>query len=195
MRSGKSEELIRHLNRAKWAKMRILVIKPHKDDRTENEIASRVVVEDGTKDFVKSSSFPAVSIETREEIEELFKKEQPDVLGVDEAQFFDTWFFDFIVALLRKKRNTKLQVLVAGLDMDAWGRPFGIMPNLMALADEVQKETAICSSCGAHASFTQILQTSNEQIQVGDAGIYEARCRVCHEIPENIPSIQEYVES
>ncbi len=185
MFSGKTEQLIRILHRSRVAGKRIVVVKPHIDVRSGNEIASRRNSGHGQKDFAKSGSFPATPVKSAEELEELIKKEQPNILGVDEAQFFDSWLFDSIVNLLHNKRNTDLKILVAGLDMDAWGRPFGIMPMLMSVADIVQKETAICFSCGdERAIFSQLLVNSTEQVKVGDIETYEARCRVCHTIPE-----------
>lgn len=188
MFSGKTEELIRILHRSDLAGKRISVVKPRLDVRTTDEIASRRTTGAQSRDFAKSGSFPAQPVETAEELGEIIKTQQPTILGVDEAQFFEPWLYDFLVELLRHRSNTDLMVLVAGLDMDAWGKPFGIMPQLMALADEVQKETAICFRCKQPAMFTQKLVSSDQQVEVGDFEIYEARCRVCHVLPGSLPN-------
>ncbi len=158
-------------------------MKPRLDVRTDNEIASRRTSDAESKDFTKFGSYPAQTTDSAEELTNLIQTEQPNILGIDEAQFFDPWLVDFVADLLRDHNEADLTVLVAGLDMDAWGRPFGIMPQLMAMADEVQKETAICFRCELPAMFTQKLVSSNQQVEVGDFEIYEARCRVCHTLP------------
>lgn len=193
MFSGKTEELIRILHRSDLAGKKILVVKPRLDVRTAEEIASRRTADSKTRDFTKSGSFPARSVETAQELSELIKEFQPTILGVDEAQFFDPWLLEYLAELLRHRNNTDLMVLVAGLDMDAWGKPFGIMPQLMALADEVQKETAICFRCKQPAMFTQKLVSSDQQVEVGDFEIYEARCRVCHVLPGALIGAQQFI--
>lgn len=185
MFSGKTEELIRILRRSELAGKKIVVIKPKLDSRSDGEIASRSTISPEKQEFSKSGSFPAIDIETAEELEAVIRAEHPAIIGVDEAQFFGTWMFDYLAELLRRYNHADLMILVAGLDMDAWRRPFGMMPHLMALADEVQKETAICFRCKGPAMYTQKLAGSQAQVEVGDADIYEARCRVCHTIPSN----------
>ncbi len=190
MFSGKTEELLRILHRSGLAGKKIVVVKPKIDSRTDQEIASRRLKEDledqTSIEFTKYGSFPASSVESAEELENIIHQEKPSVIGIDEAQFFQPWLFDYLAQLLRRYNGVDLQVLVAGLDMDAWGRPFGMMPHIMALADEVQKETAICFRCKQPAMYTQKLSNSAQQVEVGDADIYEARCRVCHVIPEKM---------
>ena len=187
MFSGKTEELLRILHRSGLAGKRIVVVKPKIDSRTDEEIASRRLKEDQEdeqgREFAKYGSFPASSVQSAEELETIIHQEKPAIIGIDEAQFFQPWLFDYLAQLLRRYNDSDLQILVAGLDMDAWGRPFGMMPHIMALADEVQKETAICFRCKQPAMYTQKLSSSNQQVEVGDADIYEARCRVCHIIP------------
>lgn len=183
MFSGKTEELIRILRRSDLAGKKIIVVKPMVDVRTENEIVSRRTSTGQSKDFAKSEVFPAQPVNSPQELGDVIRKEQPTILAIDEAQFFDSWLLDFLVDLMHRTRDTDLNVLVAGLDMDAWGKPFGVMPQIMSMADEVQKETAICFQCKAPAIFTQKLISSNKQVEVGDFEIYEARCRVCHTLP------------
>ena len=166
MFSGKTEELIRILRRSDLAGKKIIVVKPLIDVRSTDEIASRRTSSGQSKDFAKSEVFPAISIESAQELGDIIRREQPTILAIDEAQFFDPWLMDFLVDLMRRTRDTDLTVLVAGLDMDAWGRPFGVMPHVMALADEVQKETAICFQCKMPAMFTQKLGSSDQQVEV-----------------------------
>lgn len=183
MFSGKTEELIRILHRSDLAGKKIVVIKPRIDSRTEAEIASRRTSDAQSTEFKKSGSFPAQAIESAEELEAIIREDHPAILGIDEAQFFGAWMFDYLAELLRRYNHADFMILVAGLDMDAWGRPFGMMPHIMALADEVQKETAICFRCKGPAMYTQKLSNSIQQVEVGDSEIYEARCRLCHVIP------------
>lgn len=185
MFSGKTEELIRLLHRSEIAGKKILVLKPKIDSRTAGEIASRGKEFATSANFKKSKSFPAFPVLSKDEAQHLINVYDPDVLGVDEAQFFDTWMVEFLEEMLAKNADRDFMVVAAGLDMDAWNKPFGIMPHILAIADDVQKETAICFVCKKRPGiFTQKMGSSKKQVEVGDSEIYEARCRVCHEIPE-----------
>ena len=183
MFSGKSEELIRRLNRATYAEQNILVIKPRVDTRNESKIASRKKKDKKDVKFEEYSSFPAHEISTSKELIELVSQHKPDVLAIDEAQFFQEWLLELIDNLLDEKENTGFKIIVSGLDMDAWGKPFGIMPQLMAKANEVTKFTAVCFHCKkSDANLTYKKNGSREQIEVGNFQIYEARCRKCHRL-------------
>lgn len=171
------------MNRAEIAGKKILVIKPRVDIRTDNEIASRRKPDVQSSEFKKYSSFSAYPVASAAEVLSLIHVHHPSVLGVDEAQFFDEWMVDFLADFLRIHSQDDITIVAAGLDMDAWGRPFGIMPKLMTIADHVQKETAICFVCKKPAIFTQKLTDSGSQVEVGDFDIYEARCRACHYYP------------
>lgn len=181
MFSGKSEELIKRLRRESYAGKRILVVKPREDTRTESRIVARTKNKAG--EFEPSQDFPATPIGSREELASLFFKVETDVLGIDEAQFFKPWLADFVRELLEK--NFVEKIMVAGLDMDYRGNPFGPMPQLLAMCDDPRKETAVCFRCKkAPAVMTQkIRKSSGEQVEVGDAGLYEARCRACWMLP------------
>lgn len=177
MFSGKSEELIRILRREKIANKKILVIKPDCDNRTGAEIAARAK-DIETDIFKKSASFPAQTVSSKEDALKLIKDRDCDVLGIDEAQFFEHWLLDLIKEM--KLNKAELKIVATGLDLDAWGMTFGIMGDLMALANIVQKLTAICFVCGQEAMYTQkIGGSSKKQIEVGDKEIYEARCEKC----------------
>lgn len=186
MYAGKSEELVMQLRRYRYRKKRILVVKPKIDTRSKEEIVSRLSHSGEKQDFAPMSSWEAVSIESAKELSELIKEYQPEVLGFDEAQFFKPWMFRFVSKLLAQKNVDDLKILIAGLDMDAWRRPFGIMPNLMAIADEVIKKSAVCMSCGADAVLSQKIVNSGQQVEVGNTETYEARCRKCHVLPEEL---------
>jgi thymidine kinase len=166
MFSGKTEELLRRLKRAQIARQRVQVFKPVIDNRYSaehvqshdaNRLPSRVV--DKGKDILK-----LVEDHTR-------------VVGIDEAQFFD----ETIVEVAQKLAYRGIRVIVAGLDMDFRGQPFGPMPRLLAVAEEVTKLSAVCVICGQPASRTQRVAGGNTQIAVGAKDMYEARCRFCHE--------------
>lgn len=168
MFAGKSEELIRRLRRATFIKKNVLMVKPALDNRYH---ATDVVSHAG-------QSFRAVPVKDSAEVLRLASN--VDVLGVDEAQFFDLG----IVVAVRSLAARGVTVIVAGLDLDASGKAFGPMPLLMAEADDVLKVHALCTVCGADASRSQRLSAQTEQVLVGGADLYEARCRT-HWTPSN----------
>ena len=166
MFSGKSEELIRLLRRAAIARLRVQVFKPALDNRfSETEVVSH--------------SQWRIPSEVVGGSEEILTRLDPrtEVVGIDEAQFFD----EGLPAVCGHLANLGKRVIAAGLDMDFRGQPFGPMPILLAVAEKVHKITAICSRCGDAASYSQRLTESNEQVVVAASGVYEARCRRCHE--------------
>jgi len=166
MFSGKSEELIRLLRRAAIARQRVQIFKPALDNRY-------------TSTDVVSHSNWRLPCEVVESAEEILVRLDPrtEVVGIDEGQFFD----DDLPRVCGHLANLGKRVIVAGLDMDYRGIPFGSMPTILAIAEEIHKIHAICSSCGAPASYTQRLTEAKEQVVVGAGGAYEARCRRCHE--------------
>lgn len=168
MFSGKTEELIRRLRRAKIAKQNVIVFKPKIDTRySVDEIVSH-----------SEQSLPSVIVETPQEILDLSKDAQ--VIGIDEAQFFSKE----IVDVCNQLANDGKRVLVAGLDQDYRGIPFEPIPQLLAIAEYITKTLAICVVCGNPADKTQRKIISAERVVVGAADIYEARCRKCHFIPQ-----------
>ena len=168
MFSGKTEELIRRLKRAKIAEQDVIVFKPEIDNRySETEIVSH-----------NETSLPSIVVSSAKEIYE--KSKDAQVVGVDEAQFFS----NDLVDVVNKLANEGKRVIVAGLDMDYKGVPFEPMPQLMAIAEYVTKTLAICVVCGNPADRTQRNVKSNEKVLVGASGMYEARCRKCHTVIE-----------
>ncbi len=174
MFSGKTEELIRRVRRAEIAKQHVQVFKPRLDDRYD---AMRVASHDG-------GHYTAEVIEHPREILERLRADT-NVVGIDEAQFFD-WSVADVARLLADRG---LRVVITGLDLDFRGEPFGPMPLLMAEAEMVDKLHAICVQCGAAASRTQRLinghpaRYTDPVILVGASEVYEARCREHHEVP------------
>jgi thymidine kinase len=175
MFSGKSEELIRRLRRAVIAKQRVQIFKPGIDTRYE-------------EDHIVSHSQMKLSSVCVASAAELLAAvdDRANVIGIDEAQFFD----DELVEVVTRLANRGKRVLVAGLDLDYRGRPFGPMPQILAVAEYVSKQLAICMECGAPANYTQRLTASHEQIEIGAQGMYEARCRYHFEPPEENPNLQ-----
>ena len=171
MYSGKSEELIRRLKRAKIAKQNVVVFKPVIDDRYSKE------------DVVSHSGYTinAIPIKDSSEINK-YINDDTQVVGIDEVQFFD----DKIVDEAIKLADNGVRVIAAGLDMDFKGEPFGPTPRLLAVAEFVDKIQAICSVCGQPATRSQRLINGEPAkydepiIQVGAVESYEARCRKCH---------------
>lgn len=176
MFSGKTEELIRRLRRARIARQKVQVFKPSLDNRYAEE---RVVSHDG-------QGLEAQAVESAMAILGLV---EPDttVVGIDEAQFFDEALPGVVDTLARQG----VRVVLAGLDMDFRGEPFGVMPAVMARAEEVHKLHAICVICGEEASRTQRLVDGlpahyhDPVIMVGAAEVYEARCREHHVVPRD----------
>jgi len=164
MFSGKTEELIRRLKRAEFANQKILLVKPKIDNRYHSE---KVVSHQGR-------SFEAVCVDHSEAIEKVWKKEK--VVAIDEAQFFDQGLVDACNALAKKG----VRVIIAGLDMDFTGAPFGPMPQLLAVAEYVTKVHAICVSCGDLAHYSHRTVEDQEQVLVGAVEEYKPLCRMCY---------------
>jgi thymidine kinase len=164
MFSGKTEELIRRVKRARLARQRVQLFKPRVDDRYD---AVMVVSHEG-------ANADALPIATAEELIANVAAETA-VVGIDEVQFFDA----SIVAAAQRLADRGLRVIVAGLDQDYKGEPFGPVPLLMAVAEYVTKLHAVCARCGGEACRSQRLVATEGQLFVGGAAAYEARCRAC----------------
>ncbi len=164
MFSGKSEELIKRIKILSYGKINTLVIKPAIGDRWSKEkIVSRAGL--GTK---------TVTVKNAQEILEKWNPSYRAV-AIDEVQFFDHKIVDVVLTLV----NQGVRVMISGLDQDYLTKPFGVMPQLLAIADKVDKLAAVCVICGNAASTTFRKNSGNDLIQVGDKE-YEARCRTCH---------------
>lgn len=163
MFSGKTEELIRRLKRAKFAKQRVEIFKPKIDTRySEDEVVSH-----------DKTSITSTPVESSGSI--LLMCSEVDVVGIDEAQFFDEGIVDVCTALA----DQGIRVIVAGLDMDFRGKPFGPMPALMAVAEDVYKTHAICVRCGVLAYVSHRLVQEEKQVLLGEMNEYEPICRDC----------------
>ena len=163
MFSGKTEELIRRLVRAQYAKQRVAIFKPKTDNRySDDYIVSH------NKRKIKS-----IIVESSDNIYQY--KDKADVFGIDEAQFFD----DKLIDIVNKLAEIDKRVVVAGLDKDYTGKSFGPIRQLMIDAEYVSKVNAICISCGDPASFTQRISSEKDLVVVGETDKYEARCRKC----------------
>ncbi|MDP9078245.1 MAG: thymidine kinase [Bacteroidota bacterium] len=168
MFSGKTEELIRRLNRAKIARLRVEIFSPKADTRyEENALVSH-----------NATSIPSTPVENASSI--LLLASDVHVIGVDEAQFFDEELPDVCNILA----NRGVRVIVAGLDMDFKGRPFGPMPDIMAIADSVTKLHAVCVRCGNPAMYSYRLVPGESKVLLGEKESYEPRCRSCYNDPE-----------
>ena len=167
MFSGKSEELIRRLRRAQIAKRRVACFKPDLDVRYHrNAIASH-----------SAQTLDALTVVNVEELKAVLMPmaDVVEVVGIDEAQFFDASLIPLTKELMRMGHR----IILAGLDTTFTGEPFAPIPELLAIADEVIKLSAVCMQCGAPAVHTQRLGSSQSLVLVGAAGVYEARCRAC----------------
>ncbi len=168
MFSGKSEELIRRLRRAEIARQRVQIFKPGLDVRYD-------------EDHIVSHSQMKLRSEAVENSQTLMERvdDRVEVIGVDEAQFFDV----DLVEVCNRLANQGKRVIVAGLDRDFRGEPFDVMARLLATAEYITKSLAICMVCGGPAAYTQKLTGGHDRIEIGAAGMYEARCRYCFEPP------------
>jgi thymidine kinase len=164
MFSGKSEELIRRLRRARIARLKVQVFKPRIDIRYSH-------------DHIVSHSEMRHESSTVETAAELLSKveKETDVVGIDEGQFFDNDLVDVANELARRG----VRVIIAGLDQDYTGKPFEPMPQLLAVAEYITKTHAICVRCGQPANYSQRTFDSEERVAVGAGSMYEARCRRC----------------
>ena len=163
MFSGKPEELIRRLNRAKIARQKVEIFKPSIDKRYhEEDVVSH-----------NENSIRSTPVNFAEDI--LLLSGNCDVVGIDEVQFFD----DQIVTVAQKLANQGKRVILAGIDMDFEGLPFEPMPKLMAVAEFVTKVHAICMKCGDLAAFSLRLSDARQKVMLGEKDSYEARCRKC----------------
>jgi len=176
MFSGKSEELIRRLRRAKIARQKVQVFKPLIDSRfSDNHIVSHSEMRH------ESSNIHSAS--------EIRDKTEPDteVVGIDEGQFFD----DELVNVANELAARGVRVIIAGLDQDYTGKPFEPMPQLLAIAEYITKTHAICMKCGQPANYSQRTFESEERVAVGAADKYEARCRACFVPHADAPTVHE----
>ena len=163
MFSGKTEELIRRLNRARIANLKVEIYKPAIDKRYhDTEVVSH------NSNAVASTPVPS-------SLNILLMSQDADVVGIDEAQFFDAE----VVYVCETLAQRGVRVIVAGLDMDYLGKPFGPMPALMAIAEYVTKVNAICMVCGDLATHSFRKVSDNSQVMLGEKDTYEARCRYC----------------
>ena len=165
MFSGKTEELIRRMKRAKFAKQKVEIFKPSLDTRySDVDVVSH-----------DQHSIPSTPIDSSSTIALL--SSDIDVVGIDEAQFLD----DGVVDVCNDLANRGVRVIVAGLDMDFQGKPFGPMPALCAIADEVTKVHAICVKCGALAYVSHRLVKNDRRVMLGESQEYEPLCRACYQ--------------
>ena len=164
MFSGKTEELIRRLKRAKIARLRVEIFKPAIDTRYS---VAEVVSHD-------ENSIMSTPVDTSGNI--ILMAGDVDVIGIDEAQFFDNGLLDVSVSLA----NQGIRVIIAGLDMDFKGKPFGPIPGLMAVADHITKVHAICMRCGDVAQFSHRFSHTDKLVLLGEKDQYEPLCRSCY---------------
>jgi thymidine kinase len=176
MFSGKSEELIRRLRRAKIARQKVQVFKPELDSRFSN-------------DHIVSHSEMRHESSNIRSAQEVLAKVEPDteVVGIDEGQFFD----NELVRVANELAQRGVRVIIAGLDQDYTGKPWEPMPQLLSIAEYITKTHAICMKCGQPANYTQRTFDSEERVAVGGEGMYEARCRRCFVPHADAPTVHE----
>lgn len=166
MFSGKTEELIRRIKRAKIANQKIKIFKPAKDTRYD------------VVDVVSHDDNSISSIPINESFDILQHVGEVNCIGIDEAQFFD----ENLVQVCQKLAIRGVRVIVAGLDMDFRGKPFGPIPSLLAVAEYITKVHAICPHCGTLATHSYRLTEEKETVVLGEKDKYEPRCRICYEM-------------
>ena len=174
MFSGKSEELIRRLRRAKIARQKVQVFKPQIDERY-------------SKDHIVSHSemkHESANVRTAADVRANVRPDT-EVVGIDEAQFFD----NELIKVVNELAEQGMRVIVAGLDQDYTGKPWEPIPQLLAVAEYITKTHAICMKCGQPANYTQRTFDSEERVAVGGEGMYEARCRQCFVPHADAPTV------
>jgi len=176
MFSGKSEELIRRLRRAKIARQKVQVFKPKIDARfSDHHIVSH-----------SEMRHESANVRTAADIRSLVE-DGTEVVGIDEGQFFD----NELVTVANELARRGMRVIIAGLDQDYTGKPWEPMPQLLAIAEYITKTHAICMKCGQPANYSQRTFESEERVAVGAAGMYEARCRQCFVPHADAPTVHE----
>ncbi len=172
MFAGKTDELLRRLNRASYAKIQYLVFKPNTDTRTKNKITSR-----------NNSQKDAISIDNSIDILRYLSQEKniPDLVAIDEAQFLDNDLY----LIINELADMNIDVIVSGLDLDFRGEPFETIKNILPYAERITKLTAVCTSCYNNANRSQRIidnktNLTNDRIIIGDIEKYSAKCRHCH---------------
>ena len=163
MFSGKTEELIRRLKRVAFANLKTMVFKPVLDNRYDKE---NVVSHDARKITSTTIKCPSEMLKLTQNI---------DVIGIDEAQFFS----DNLVEVCNNLAAQGKRIIVAGLDMDFLGNPFGVMPKLLAIAEHITKVQAVCVDCGGMASYSFRLTKNTKLVELGEKNEYKALCRKC----------------
>lgn len=163
MFSGKTEELIRRVKRARFAKQEVIIFKPIVDTRYNKD---KIVSHDSTT---------IESVAINKPIEMIKLAQDYDVIAIDEIQFFDHSIVDCCMALIEKGKR----IIGAGLDMDYQGNPFGAIPKLLAIADEISKLRAVCTQCGNPANFSHRIVDGENQVLLGEKNEYQPRCRNC----------------
>jgi thymidine kinase len=177
MFSGKTEELIRRIKRAIFAKQKVEIFKPALDTRySEADVVSH-----------EGNSIPSTPIDSSASL--LLLAQGNDVIGIDEAQFFD----ENIIDVCNQLANQGIRIIIAGLDLDFKGVPFGPMPKLLAIADEVSKVHAICVRCGALAYVSHRLVNIEKQVLLGEKDEYEPLCRECYKKAIEESNIEENI--
>ena len=176
MFSGKSEELIRRLRRAKIARQKVQVFKPRIDARfSDQHIVSH-----------SEMRHESANVHTAADIRSLVE-DDTEVVGIDEGQFFD----NELVTVANELARRGMRVIIAGLDQDYTGKPWEPMPQLLAIAEYITKTHAICMKCGQPANYSQRTFESEERVAVGAAGMYEARCRQCFVPHADAPTVHD----
>jgi len=164
MFSGKTEELIRRLKRAKIARQKVEIFKPEVDKRyDENNVVSH-----------DENAIMSTPVQSASQI--LLLTNDVNVVGIDEAQFFD----DELPAVCNQLANSGIRVIIAGLDMDYLGKPFGPMPALIAISEDVTKVHAVCMNCGDLAHYTHRMVKNDQLVMLGEMDSYEPLCRRCY---------------
>lgn len=170
MFSGKTEELIRRMKRAQFARLPVEIFKPSIDIRyAEKEVVSH-----------DSNSIPSTPVSHSSAI--LLLSNDTKVVGIDEAQFFD----DELPHVCNQLANKGVRVIIAGLDMDFQGKPFGPIPALLAIAEHITKVHAVCVRCGAPANYSHRTAKNEHIVLLGEKESYEPLCRYCYQIANNI---------
>lgn len=183
MYSGKTFTLIRELDVARIAERSVLAIKPGLDTRTIGTIMSRRRDPNDHAKFMTYLEYPAHTVGTRDDFRAVIAEHKPDVLGIDELQFFESWIIEELYALMREYPS--IRIVASGLDADFTRAPFPTVSALVPMATTVVKETAVCFVCKKPAQYSQKVSGTDASVEVdteASARLYEARCGTCHTV-------------